>query len=103
MPGFHSVRTLTDEQLQALLNQIIKRVMKALTRNGAFIAEEGMSYLAEMETDVALTLLQSAACSCRIALDHRAGQVVLTLKTPYQDGTTHLVVSLLEFMQRPLS
>ena len=26
--------------------------------------------------------------------------VVLTLKTPYRDGTTHLVMSPLEFMQR---
>jgi hypothetical protein len=29
-----------------------------------------------------------------------AGQVVLTLKTPYRDGTTHIVMSPLEFMQR---
>jgi len=28
------------------------------------------------------------------------GQVVLTLKTPYRDGTTHIVLSPLEFMQR---
>jgi len=29
-----------------------------------------------------------------------AGQVVLMLKTPWRDGTTHLVMSPLEFMQR---
>ncbi len=29
-----------------------------------------------------------------------AGQVVLKLKTPWRDGTTHLVISPLEFMQR---
>jgi hypothetical protein len=40
--------------------QIIKRIMKALTCNGALIEEEGMSYLAEMETDAALSPLQSA-------------------------------------------
>ncbi|MDV6343960.1 transposase [Nitrosomonas sp. Is37] len=28
------------------------------------------------------------------------GQVVLTLKTPYRDGTIHIVMSPLEFMQR---
>ena len=28
------------------------------------------------------------------------GQVVLKLKTPWRDGTTHLVMSPLEFMQR---
>ena len=31
---------------------------------------------------------------------NRAGQVVLKLKTTYRDGTTHLVMSPLEFMQR---
>jgi len=30
-----------------------------------------------------------------------AGQVVLKLKTPWRDGTRHLVMSPLEFMQRP--
>jgi hypothetical protein len=29
-----------------------------------------------------------------------AGQVVLKLKTPWRDGTTHLVMSPLQFMQR---
>ena len=29
-----------------------------------------------------------------------AGQVVLKLKTPWRDGTTHIVISPLEFMQR---
>jgi hypothetical protein len=31
---------------------------------------------------------------------NRAGQGVLTLKTPYRDGTTHIVMSPLEFMER---
>jgi len=30
----------------------------------------------------------------------RAGQVVLQLKSPWRDGTTHIVMSPLEFMQR---
>ena len=30
---------------------------------------------------------------------NRAGQVVLKLMTPYRDGTSHLVMSPLEFMQ----
>jgi hypothetical protein len=29
-----------------------------------------------------------------------AGQVVLQLKRPYRDGTTHIVMSPLEFLQR---
>src|SRR6202162_1437504 len=30
---------------------------------------------------------------------NQAGQVVLQLKSPYRDGTTHIVMSPLEFMQ----
>ena len=47
-PEFHGVRPPTAEQLQSLLSQIIQRIMKALTRNGALIEEEGMSYLAHL-------------------------------------------------------
>ena len=172
VPEFHGARTSAVEQLRALLSQIIKRVMKALTRHDGLIEEEGMTYLAEIEADAALAPLQSAACTYRIALGPRAGQkvltlktaqitstqnpqqlpshqkhcvnmhgfslhagvrcamnqrkeleqlcryitrpaianerltrnsagqVVLTLKTPYRDGTTHIIMSPLEFMQR---
>ena len=31
---------------------------------------------------------------------NRAGQVVLQLKSAFKDGTTHIVMSPLEFMQR---
>ena len=31
---------------------------------------------------------------------NRASDVVLQLKTPYPDGTTHILMSPLEFMQR---
>ena len=72
--------------------------MKALTRNGALIEEEGMSYLAEMETDAALAPLQPAVCTYRISLGRRIGQKVLMQKTPYRSGTTLLVMSPLEFM-----
>ena len=36
----------------------------------------------------------------RTRANNAAGQVVLKLKTPWRDGTTHLVLSPLEFMQR---
>ena len=48
-----------------------------------------MTYLTDTEPDLALGL----------ALN-RAGQVVVTLKTPYREGTTHIVMSPLEFIQR---
>src|SRR4051812_47489506 len=125
-----------------------------------------MTYLAQAESDRALTPLQAAACTYRIALGphagqkvlslqtvpsraansqqpgcvnthgfslhvavrcnahqrkelerlcfyitrpaianerlkrDRAGQVVLQLKSPWRDGTTHIVMSPLEFLQR---
>ncbi|QBQ56289.1 hypothetical protein E3U44_18640 [Nitrosococcus wardiae] len=80
VPKFCPVHTPTTEQLQGLLSQIIQRIMKALTRHGALIEEEGMTYLADMESDVALAPLQSAACTYRIALGPRAGQKVLMLR-----------------------
>ena len=76
---FHSARSPTAVQLQSLLSRIIQRIMKALTRHGTLI-EEGMTCLAEMETDAALAPLQSAARTW-IALGRRIGQKVLTLKT----------------------
>ena len=51
-------------------------------------------------------LEQLCRCITRPALANErvqtnaAGQVVLKLKPPWRDGTTHLVLSLLEFMQR---
>ena len=44
-------------------------------------------------------ITRPAIANERLALN-RTGQVVLTLKTPYRDGTTHIVMSPLEFLQR---
>jgi putative transposase len=49
--------------------------------------------------DLCRYLICPAIANERLSLN-RAGQVVLTLKTPYRDGTTHIVMSPLEFMQR---
>jgi Putative transposase len=165
-PVFHEVPAPTVKQLQALLVKIITRIMKLLTRLGALIEEQGLTYLAEIDAHSALTPLQTASCTYRIALGPRAGQkvlglqaipprleqsapplyanlngfslhaavrcragerqklehlcryitrpalangrltcnpagqVVLRLKTAYRNGTTHIVLSPLEFMQR---
>jgi hypothetical protein len=166
VPVFHPVRAPNAEQLRILLNQIIKRIMKLLTRQGYLVEEQDRLFMAETETDPAMSPLQSAACTYRIALGPRAGQkvvtlqtvpsidaqqslqrcanaqgfslhaevrlamnrrqkleqlcryitrpaianerlklnrtgdVVLQLKSPYRDGTTHIVMTPLEFMQR---
>jgi Putative transposase/Transposase zinc-binding domain len=166
VPVFQEARAPSIEALQSLLAQIITRLMRLLMRQGWLIEEQGMTYLAEPDSDNALTPLQAASCTYRIALGPRAGQkvlslrslpstdkpsmsglcanlhgfslhaavrcgadqrrelehlsryisrpaianerlrrngagqVVLQLKSAYRDGTTHVVMSPLEFMQR---
>jgi len=73
-PLFHEARAPSVAELETLLNRIIQRIVKLLTRTGYLIEEQGMSYLAEAESDCALTPLHAAACSYRIALGPHAGQ-----------------------------
>ena len=44
-------------------------------------------------------ITRPAIANGRLSVNH-AGQVVLKLKTPYRDGTSHIKMSPLEFMQR---
>lgn len=44
-------------------------------------------------------ITRPAIANERLSVNH-VGQVVLKLKTPYRDGTSHIVMSPLEFMQR---
>ncbi len=81
VPVFQEARAPTVEELHALLAKIIARLMRLLTRQGVLIEEQGMSYLAGIEADQALTPLQAASCTYRIALGPRAGQKVLSLQT----------------------
>jgi hypothetical protein len=169
-PTFVEAEAPTDDELHALLQTVITRLMKMLTRRGVLVEDIGQTYLAEPDADDedARTLrpLQAAAVTYRIAFGPRVGQKVLTLrgavpreaparqplcadidgfslhaavrveardrkrleqlcryitrpalsdervqlnaagqvelklKTPWRDGTTHLVMSPLEFMQR---
>ena len=69
VPVFHEVRVPTAGELQGLLNRIIKRLMKFLTRKGFLIEEQGMTYLCETDPDPALGSLQAAACTYRIAFE----------------------------------
>lgn len=55
--------------------------MRLLTRKGYLIEEQGVTYLADTDSENPLAPLQAAACTYRIALGPRAGQKVLTLRT----------------------
>jgi len=64
-----------------LLDQIVARLMKMLTRRGHLVEEQGMTYLADTDAEDPLATLQAASCTYRIALGPRAGQKVLSLRT----------------------
>jgi hypothetical protein len=67
---------LTAEQTicRSLLLRIIKRLMKFLTRKGILMEEQGMTYLADTDPDLALGPLPAAAYTYRIGLEPWAGQ-----------------------------
>ncbi len=44
-------------------------------------------------------IIRPAIANERLKLNS-AGDIVLRLKSPFQDGTTHIVMSLLKFIQR---
>jgi hypothetical protein len=83
-PSFVEACAPTDDELHALLQTAIARLMKMLTRRGVLIEEMGQAYLADPDTDGeesrTLRPLQAAAITYRIAFGPRAGQKVLTLR-----------------------
>jgi len=136
-PHFVAAGTPADDQLHALLQTIIARLMKLLTAltyriafgpragqkvltlRGALPHEaparqplcadiDGFSLHAAVRVhaherkrleQLCRYIARPALSEERIRLD-AAGQVQLELGTPWRDGTTHLVMSPLEFMQR---
>ena len=80
-PVFQAARAPSREELAGLLDKIIARLLKMLTRLGYLIEEEGITYIADRDADNPLASLQAAACTYRIALGPRAGQKVLSLRT----------------------
>ena len=74
--GFQQARAPTRNELRGLLDTIIARLMKMLTRQGHLVEEQGMTYLADIGADSPLRSLQAASCTYRIAFGPRAGQKV---------------------------
>ena len=66
VPVFHAARAPTAGELQALLLRIIKRLTRFLTRKGFLIEEQGMTYLADTDPDLALGPLRAPACTYRM-------------------------------------
>ncbi len=92
-PVFQQACAPTRHELQGLLEKIIVRLLRRLTRLGYLVEEEGMTYLADRGADNPLTALQAASCTYRIAMGPRAGQKVLSLRTvPGRDGRSSATV-----------
>ncbi len=68
---FQEARAPTTAELQGLLEKIIARLLKMLTRLGYLVEEQGVSYLADIDADNPLRSLQAASCTYRIALGPR--------------------------------
>src|SRR4029077_11974687 len=99
-PVFQAARAPTRAELDSLLDKIIARVMKMLTRLGYLVEEQGVSYIADIDPDNPLRSVQAAACTYRIALGPRAGQKVLSLRTVpvrYEKSTAALCADALGF------
>ena len=58
----------TSDELQSLLDKILARLMKMLTRQGYLLEEQGTTYLADIDADNPLRSLQAASCTFRIVL-----------------------------------
>ena len=81
-PVFTAASAPAIEQLQALLDKMITRILKLLTRLGHLVEEEGITCLArtgDIDPDNVLAPLQAASSTWRIAMGPRAGRKVLTL------------------------
>jgi hypothetical protein len=91
-PAFVEVNAPTDDELHVLLQTLVARLMKILTRRGVLVEDMGQTYLAEADADDeetrTLRPLQAAAIAYRIAFGPRAGQKVLTLRgaMPYESA-----------------
>ena len=70
-----------DPLCRHLLQKANARLMKLLTRRGYLVEEQGMTWLAETDTENSLASLQVASCTYRIALGPRVGQKVLSVRT----------------------
>jgi Putative transposase len=51
VPALVEVRAPTDDELQALLQTIVGRLIKLLKRRGVLVEEMGQTYLADAEAD----------------------------------------------------
>ena len=92
---FVEARASTDDEVHALLQTIIGRLMKRLTRRGVRVDAHDRKRLQQL-----CRYITGPALSAERVQLNTAGQAELRLKTPWRDGGTHRVMSPPEFIQR---
>ena len=80
-PRFHTVTGPSHRELTTLLNRIIRRISRQLTRDGLLVEEAEQAYL-DLQTDDTLDQFGAASLQYRIILGPNTGSRVLTLRNP---------------------
>jgi len=78
---FQRVSAPTQAELVQLIERIVKRLLKLLTRRGYLVEDQRQTYLDGKGEESALSNLQAAATNYRIGLGPRRGKKVFTLRT----------------------
>jgi hypothetical protein len=104
-PYFRKVPAPTAAELQTLVQTIGERIgQRRLERTGKLVRDEESSYLTldsqknKLER-VARYITRPPVAIERFSLTSQ-GQVKYSLKTPYRDGTTHVIFEPLDFIAR---
>ena len=80
-PRFHTVAGPSHRELPTLLNRIIRRISRQLTRDGLLAEEAEQAYL-DLQTDDTLDQFGAASLQYRVILGPNTGSRVLTLRNP---------------------
>ncbi len=78
---FHRLIAPSPQQLQTLLNRLIQRIVRRLTKDGLLIQDPEYPWL-DLEPNGAMDTLSAASIRYRIALGPKSGGRTFTLRNP---------------------
>ena len=80
-PRFHAVTAPSQSELTTLLNHIVRRITRQLTRDGLLAQEADQPYL-DLQIEDTLDQFGAASLQYRVILGPNTGSRVLTLRNP---------------------
>jgi hypothetical protein len=106
-PAFRRIAPPREAELQTLVERLAERVGRSLERQGLLVRDTENEFLefgpaagGAMDDLIGHSITYRVAMAIeRLALTAQ-GQVRYRLKTPYRDGTTHIVLEPMDFMAR---